>query len=59
MSRSARCAYARDVTKNVAASEATLEPLRRYFTAEQIVAIGYYNMLNRLNESLQVEYDFA
>jgi uncharacterized peroxidase-related enzyme len=56
-------AYARDVTKNVAVSEATFEPLRRYFTAAQTVemtaAIGYYNMLNRLNESLQVEYDFA
>jgi uncharacterized peroxidase-related enzyme len=55
-------AYARDVTNNVAASEATFEPLRSFLTQGQIVeltaAIGYYNLLNRMNESLQVEFDF-
>jgi 4-carboxymuconolactone decarboxylase len=53
--------YTDEVTQNVRASEATFQALRKFLsekeTVELTLVIGYYNMVSRILESLQVELE--
>jgi 4-carboxymuconolactone decarboxylase len=53
--------YTDEVTQNVRASEAAFQALRRFLSekeaVELTVVIGYYNMVSRILESLQVELE--
>jgi 4-carboxymuconolactone decarboxylase len=53
--------YTDEVTQNVRTSEATYQMLRKFLsekeTVELTIVIGYYNMVSRVLESLQVELE--
>jgi 4-carboxymuconolactone decarboxylase len=53
--------YTDEVTQNVRTSEETFKTLRKFLsekeTVELTIVIGYYNMVSRVLESLQVELE--
>ena len=53
--------YTDEVTQNVRASDATFQTLREFLaeneTVELTIVIGYYNMVSRILESMQVELE--
>lgn len=57
----ATLAFATEVVRNVGASEAATRALLRHLDSQEVVelilALGFYSMMARLTESLQVEVD--